>query len=158
KGGWVHGLGSMRRVLYRLPDLAEQTRVYFAEGEKDVETLWSLGLPSTTSPGGARSWPAHADAYAAQLRDVGLQEGVILPDHDATGEEYAAAVARSVVAVGLRTKIVRLPDLAPKGDVSDWIAAGRTREELERVADAVPWRDAGTPVSTLGAVHLSVLL
>jgi hypothetical protein len=40
-------------------------------------------------------------------------------------------------------RIVELPGLPPKGDVSDWLAAGGTKEELTRLAEATPvWTPA----------------
>ena len=41
--GWAWCLDGMRRVLYRLPELLERSdeTIYYVEGEKDVETLFS---------------------------------------------------------------------------------------------------------------------
>ena len=40
-------------------------------------------------------------------------------------------------------RIVELPGLPAKGDVSDWIAAGGTKDELKRLAEAAPvWTPA----------------
>ena len=47
------------RVLYRLPDLLNappERPVFVVEGEKDVETLASLGLIATTNAMGAGKW------------------------------------------------------------------------------------------------------
>ncbi len=134
-GGWTWDLKGVRRVLYRLPDLVEQSRVFWVEGEKDADRLAALGLAVSTSPGGAKAW---RDAYAAQLAELGVREVVILPDQDAPGERYALAVARACYAAGLTARVVRLPGLAPKGDVSDWLDAVGTREALETLADEAP--------------------
>jgi len=45
--GFKNGLGDVRRVLYRLPDLLKTDRhqpVFIPEGEKDVDALHQLGL------------------------------------------------------------------------------------------------------------------
>ena len=55
-GGWTWDLKGTRRVVYRLRELAEQQRVVWVEGEKDVDRLWALGIAATTSPSGAASW------------------------------------------------------------------------------------------------------
>lgn len=158
RGGWKLGLPpEIRRVVYRLPELVEQTRAYVVEGEKDVETLRAAGLTATTTQFGANGYDKYADQYAGQVRDAGLQELILLPDHDAAGESYAAAWARAAVAVGLRVKLVRLPDLPPKGDVTDWLTT-RTRADLERLVERVPWGLTEPGATALGAVHLSVVL
>ncbi|MDP3938175.1 MAG: hypothetical protein Q8R92_08555, partial [Deltaproteobacteria bacterium] len=91
-GGWTWNLKDVHRVLYRLPTLAEQACVYWTEGEKDADRLGGLGITATTSPGGAQ---AFRDEYAEQLARLGVQQVVILPDNDAPGRQYAAAVARA---------------------------------------------------------------
>src|SRR5262249_505248 len=55
---------------------------------------------------------------------------VLLPDNDDPGREHAADVVRSLADTVASIKIVALPDLPEKGDVSDWIDAGGTRDEL----------------------------
>src|SRR5438094_5049814 len=52
-------------------------------------------------------------------------------------------VARNLAGVARTVRIVDLPDLPEKGDVSDWIAAGGTREALEALVAAAPSAGAG---------------
>lgn len=138
QGGWLWSLGETRRVVYRLPELAEQRLVYLVEGEKDADRLWSLGLPATTAAAGAESWRPE---YASQLAEAGVQEAVLLPDNDEPGIKYMRAAADSLRAAGLRVLTVRLPDLPPvKGshgeDISDWLDAGHTLDEFAAVVAA----------------------
>ena len=42
------------------------------------------------------------------------------------------------MGVAASVKILELPGLQPKGDVSDWLDAGGTRDELERLAHEAP--------------------
>jgi hypothetical protein len=142
-GGWSWGLGDVRRVCYRLPDLVEHERVFWCEGEKDVETLWALGLPATTSPSGAKSFRAE---YADQVKAAAVREVVVLPDQDAAGQEYAATVATACQTAGLTVRVLALPGLPDKGDVTDWLAAGHTAAELVALAEAAPLYS--TPTST----------
>src|SRR5262249_51166030 len=65
-----------------------------------------------------------------QLRAAAVERVVVLPDNDDVGRVHAEAVARSCDAAGLKVKMVALPNLPLKGDVSDWIEAGHTRDEL----------------------------
>ena len=142
-GNWVWKLGNVRRVPYRLPELMRadpSEMVFVVEGEKDVDRLWSLGLVATCNAGGAASpgkrtkWPDKFREFFAG-RDV-----VVLPDNDAAGEQHAAAVADSLTSMlssAASVRIVRLPDLPEKGDVSDWLNAGGNVPQLrDLVADA----------------------
>jgi hypothetical protein len=134
RGGWTWNMEGIRRVVYRLPELVGP-RVFWVEGEKDADRLAGLGLAATTSPGGA---DAFRDAYARQLADLGVREVVVLPDNDDPGRAYAQRVAEALTHVGVTARLCVLPDLRPKGDVSDWLDAGGSREALEALADAAP--------------------
>jgi hypothetical protein len=135
-GGWLWSLGDVRRVLYRLPDLKGHPAVFICEGEKDTDRLAALGLPATTNPHGAGKWRPD---FAAQLAAAGVQRVAILPDHDPPGEAHARAVARSCHEAGLAVKIVALPGLPPKGDVSDFLANHDKAAFLAIVKDALPY-------------------
>jgi hypothetical protein len=128
-GGWAHKLDGVRRVLYHLPELhaAAGRPVFIAEGEKDADNLIKLGLLATTNAGGAGKWRTD---YSAALsgRDV-----VILPDNDEPGQLHAIDVARSLLGTAKSVRIVELSGLPPKADVSDWLAAGGSKEQLTEV-------------------------
>jgi hypothetical protein len=133
-GGWVWNLKGVPRVLYRLPDLLANpsATVHIVEGEKDADRLAREGLVATTNSGGAGKWRKEY-AEALQGRDV-----VILPDNDDPGRKHADQVARCVYRVARSVKVVELPGLPEKGDVSDWLAAGHTVEELKSIVEAAP--------------------
>jgi 5S rRNA maturation endonuclease (ribonuclease M5) len=120
----MHGV---RRVLFGLPELQGQKLVYAVEGERDVLSLRKLGVVATTSAGGAGRWRPE---FTDQLRAAGVECVVVLPDNDAPGRAHAETVAQSCHAAGLKVKVVSLPGLPQKADVSDWLAAGHTLEEL----------------------------
>lgn len=54
-GQWLKGLKDVKRVLYNLPSIIKAVekaqKIYFVEGEKDVETLKEKGLVATTIAG-----------------------------------------------------------------------------------------------------------
>jgi hypothetical protein len=143
QGGWIGNLDGVRRVLYRLPELRAASTdaiVYVVEGEKDAEALVALGLVATTNPGGAGKWQSE---YGEALR---RRPVVILPDNDEAGRAHALRVAQAVHDTAASVKIVELPGLPEKGDVSDYLTAGGARETLEAlVAQASDWAPVPAP-------------
>ena len=133
-GGWDWSVKAVRVVPYRLPQLlAEPTRsVMVVEGEKDAENLAGIGVLATCNAGGAGKWTA---AHAAFLRD---RRVFVLADHDEAGRNHAQQVALTLRGITESVCVVELPGLPDKGDVSDRIAAGGTKEELNRLAEAAP--------------------
>jgi hypothetical protein len=129
-----------RLVPYRLPEIiaarrnrnGHPPRVYIVEGEKDADRLASWGLVATCNPGGAGKW---RDGYSGHVAGCDV---VIIPDNDDAGRAHADQVARSVAAHAETVKLITLAGLAPKGDISDWIAAGGTQDVLEDLVDAAP--------------------
>jgi putative DNA primase/helicase len=136
-GAW--SMKGVRRVLFGLPNLKNRKVVYIPEGEKDVLRLRSVGLVATTNAGGAGKW---RDEYVEQLREAGVEAAIVIPDNDATGKAHAAAVGRSCRGAGLIVTVLDLPDLRAKGDVSDWLDAGHTRDDLEALVERAGMGDA----------------
>ncbi|MCA9232821.1 MAG: DUF3987 domain-containing protein [Planctomycetales bacterium] len=131
-GGWDWSVKGVRAVPYRLPELlAEPTRpVVVAEGEKDADNLARLGVLATCNAGGAKKWTTEHSEF---LRD---RRAIVLPDNDDAGRNHAQQVAQSLHGIAASVRIVELPDMPAKGDVSDWIAAGGTKDRLIELAQA----------------------
>ncbi len=153
-GGWSWSVKGIPQVPYRLPELIAAPAgavVYIPEGEKDCDALAGLGLVATCNPGGAGKWSRDLSRHLMG-RPV-----VILPDNDQAGADHASDLVGKLQGVAASVRVLRLPDLPPKGDVSDWLAAGGSAEDLERWAreapeaapggaDAQPWaRGQGAP-------------
>ncbi|MBM3494198.1 MAG: hypothetical protein FJX72_07745 [Armatimonadetes bacterium] len=145
KGGHIWNTDGVRRVLFRLPEVLAAVRdrkpVWIAEGEKDCLNLARTGLCSTTNAGGAKKW---LPEYSEVLRGVDV---VVLPDNDAPGRAHADIVARSLHGIARSVRVVRLPDLAAKGDVSDWLKGTDPQAaaaELRKLAKATPVFDPTT--------------
>ena len=133
--GWTWNLQGVHRVLYRLPEMVAAPTdqpVLVCEGEKDADALCRLDLVATTCPGGAGKW---RDDYSASLQG---RQVVILPDNDEPGRKHAEQVAASLQGVAASVKVVSLPGLPAKGDVSDWLAAAGTKEDLLRLVGEAP--------------------
>jgi putative DNA primase/helicase len=127
---WAWSINKVRRVLYRLPRVIEAaesgTPIYIVEGEKDVHTLESWGYVATTNSGGANAkWPDTCDKHLTGA------ELIIIPDNDKPGRKHAEDVATHLSTIAGSIRILDLPGLPEKGDVTDWAEAGHTREEFE---------------------------
>lgn len=111
--------------------------VFIAEGEKDVGNLRAaLGEKNkqwavTTSPGGAHKWLPDFGKFL-----VGKQV-VIFPDNDDAGRKHAAVVALSAALYAFSVKVVGLPGLSDKGDVSDFLK-DHTAAELLGIVEKTP--------------------
>lgn len=137
-GDWIWDLKQTRRVLYHLPRLlsavAKGVTIWIVEGEKDVHALEEMGFAATTNPMGAGKgkW---LTTFSDTLAHACV---VILPDRDAEGEEHAERIARSLEGTVESVRVIRLPGLPKGGDVSDWIRAGGTKDELVQLARETP--------------------
>jgi hypothetical protein len=125
--GWTYNLDGVRRVLYRLPELLTAPKdewLFVVEGEKDADNLRKLGLVVTCNSGGAGKWRPEFNLHFKGRRVA------IVPDNDGKGRDHARQVAGELLDVAFCLKLIELPGLPAKGDVSDWLAAGGTREQL----------------------------
>jgi hypothetical protein len=151
RGGWIKGIAKdVARPLYCLPQISEAIAsgytVLVAEGEKDVDNLWRIGLPATCNFDGAakpEQQPKWKAAYSKTLSDADV---VVLNDNDAQGYAHADAIVKSLTGIAARVRRLDLalhwPDCPKGGDVSDWLALGHTREELDALIETAP--DFGT--------------
>jgi putative DNA primase/helicase len=131
---WIYKLDGVSLVLYRLPEVAQAAMVYVVEGEKDVETLRSMGLTATCNPFGAGKW---RQEFNEALKGKTV---VILPDNDEPGRAHATAVATSLHGIAKEILPIELPGLNEKGDVTDFVAKGHTVDDLIGLVErAEPW-------------------
>src|SRR5215204_820042 len=138
----VKGLGDLEKTLFELPVLLraveEGEPVAHVEGCKDVLTAKErLGVAATTS-GGTKTWKSE---FAENYR--GAKEVWVIPDNDDEGADYAAKVAQDLLGVAETVKIIELPSLPEKGDLTDWLDDGHTVEEFFEIVKTTPARDSG---------------
>jgi len=130
-GSW--SIKGIKPLPYRLPEFNKRNdTILIVEGEKDADSLWNLGLVATCNSGGAGKFP---DEIVQYFRNRLV---VILPDNDEAGQDHALLVAFKLRNVATSIRIVNLPDLPIKGDVSDWLKAGGTKETLVNICKAAP--------------------
>jgi putative DNA primase/helicase len=83
-----------------------------------------IGLPATCNSGGAGNFKPDLAPYFTG-KDI-----VIFPDNDEPGRKHAVMVARILHPVAKSVRIIEIPDLPLRGDVSDFIAKGGTLDQL----------------------------
>ena len=138
----VNGSGKPKgaKIPYMLPQLiaaTPATPIYVVEGEKDVANLAKIGFVATCNSEGAdngngKKWTPDLNRYFKD-RDV-----YILPDNDAPGRQHAEHVARNLDPVAKSVRIVELPGLPHKGDVSNWLESDSAGVKLAKLAAAAP--------------------
>ena len=112
---WEWNLKGIQCVLYNLPEVKKATEVLILEGEKDCDNLAKLGFTTTTCAMGAKSWKPE---YNESLKG---KDVVLIPDNDIPGREHIAKIGTSLKGMVKSLKLLELPDLPSKGDVSDFI-------------------------------------
>jgi putative DNA primase/helicase len=132
-GGWDWSVKGVRQVPYHLPELAiDLERVaWVVEGEKDADALMNIGLLGTCNAGGAGKW---REEFSQYFRGRSI---IVLPDNDDPGRDHARDVVRNLLPVASEVRVIELPGLPSKGDVSDWLAAGGTRDQLLALVGSV---------------------
>lgn len=114
---WIWNVDGVRKVPYRLPELLAAWRedadrpAVVVEGEKDADTLWTLGWLGTTNVAGAGKWTAeHAEFFRGRrviiIADEDLRDA---KTHRIAGVEHAKQVRDSLVGLAKAVRIVRLP-------------------------------------------------
>lgn len=145
-GQWVYKAGDGPAVLYRLPELREAIKagqtIVIVEGEKDADRLAELGWAATTSIEGA----ARPDQKAKWRREYteqlsGAKRVILLPDNDEPGKAHMQHIAAQLVGKVAELITLELPELPPKGDVSDWLDAGNSPDDLRLMIET-----AGAPI------------
>jgi hypothetical protein len=147
RGGWKKGTtGVDTKIIYRADEVAKAISagriVGCVEGEKDVESLSSIGIAATCNAHGASEpgkKPKWAKAHSEQLHGADI---VVFNDNDPAGYEHADATCKLSLGVAKRVRRLDLkqhwPEIPKGGDISDWLASGHTREELDALIAAAP--------------------
>ncbi len=138
-GQWIYNVKGVQLVPYNLPKMIEADTVWIVEGERDADSLIRLDFCATTNVQGAGKWKRQCD-------DHGIHEWfrrkhvIICPDNDPTGKAHAQQIAESLRGVAASLKILDLPNLPEKGDISDFIETHRdgARQKLLEILQSTP--------------------
>lgn len=135
--GWQGGYPSGPRPLYRRKNVetAHPELITIHGGEKAADAAASLGLIATTNAGGERA--VDQTDWTPVLRFATI---AIVTDNDQAGEMFGHLLAAKIrqMKPGADVRILRLPDLPPKGDVVEWIAAGGTANKFLELLSMTP--------------------
>lgn len=136
------------RVPYHLDYFVDHEQVWLVEGEKDADTLLSLGLLGTTMPFGVKNWRKE-NARFFEGKDV-----VVCLDKGRLEEARQRAI--DLLNAGARAvKVVDLEGLVPEEDITDWIKKNdvKTKQPLLDMVREIP---VFIPESQLGEEDLSM--
>lgn len=121
-------------VIYNLPEVIQAVKdgkpVFIVEGEKDADNLKKWDLTATCNFDGASSSnkkPKWRKEYNQYFRGAKV---IILHDNDDSGIAHRDNIAANLIDEAENIKCPELPGLEEKQDVSDWIEAGHTKEDL----------------------------
>ncbi len=139
-GGWARTIRGVERIPYNLPKVIKADTVFIVEGEKDADNLSEIDITASCNPMGAGKWKKSYNQYFEGKHII------VLPDNDNEGRKHAEQVANSLYKTAKSVKVVELPGLPEKGDVSDWLDSGNTKEQLW---DLIGNTDKWTPDTNL---------
>jgi putative DNA primase/helicase len=139
--GWERGTkGVDTTILYRADEVAQaikdEREIACVEGEKDVDRLWSLGIPATCNAHGASEAgkaPKWTKAHSEHLRGAPI---VVFNDNDGAGYSHADTTCNLSLGVVKRVRRLDLashwPLIGKGDDVSDWLDRGGGSAEALR--------------------------
>ncbi|MBR4050854.1 MAG: toprim domain-containing protein [Clostridia bacterium] len=143
EGNWKVGLDGLRVPLYKYRELltSDAQTFYIVEGEKDVDTLTSMGYTATTAPNGAAAkWLPEIYNIPFMGKDV-----IVISDNDEPGEKHAHNVASGILSIANSIKIIPaiklLNSLKKGGDFSDIVEELGQEEAQKRLDEAIETAD-----------------
>jgi hypothetical protein len=156
---WISGKPKGPKIPYMLPQLiaaAPTTPVYICEGEKDVDNLVKIGFVATCNSEGADN--GNGNKWTSDLNQHFKERHVyIIPDNDVLGRKHAQHVARNLHPIAKSVRIVELPGLPPKGDVSNWLDSDSAGVRLAKLAATAPLWEPSAGSDEESIVELAAL-
>lgn len=100
--------------------------IFYAEGEKDVNTLLMYGYTAFTC-GGANDW------NKAALEVLAGAKVIILADNDEPGKDSACSIYRDMKEADVTAKILLPVADVPHADITDYFQAGHTVQDFDKL-------------------------
>lgn len=151
---WIWNMDGITALPYHIQNVIDHKTIYIVEGEKCADDLIDkFKLPATTFHGGAgKFWPD----VLPYFKDKNI---IFIPDNDDIGKEHMQRLAREFQNTAESIKIVELSGLDSKGDISDWIASGKTKEQFLDLCKKSPIIEATEdPIDELNKIHAVILV
>ena len=150
KGGWTKPskLG-LKAPLYRAKSIAGHEEIWLLNGEKAVDRAvaeWKIA--ATCLPNGEGHW---SEDYLHWFE--GTKIIYLVLDNDPSGEKHGEIVGGALALAGKETRLVRLPGLAEKADLWDWMEGGGTLEGALAIARESPLAEAAMAAATPAKVR-----
>ena len=141
-------------IPYHINNVIDNKTIYITEGEgKCDDFINSFDLPATTFVGGAGKF------WSEVLPYFNGKHIILLPDNDDPGKEHMTRLAGEFVKTAASVKILELPGLEPKGDVSDFISAGGTKEALlDLCKKTLNFEASECPIDELNKTHAVIMI
>lgn len=148
KGGWEYNRKGIPHELYMAGSLSGA--VFICEGEKDADTLHSLGYDAASGADGAGPGKWRKE-YTEQLRGLHV---CVLQDNDQVGKDYAAEACNALHGVATSVRLLDLskvwPEIPEHGDVTDMVVELGPYKAAEQIASLVTDTPEWVPVATEG--------
>lgn len=123
-------------LLYNLDSLAGAEEIHLCNGEKAANAARKLALVTTCLPDGEGHWDRRFTQHFKNKRII------VYLDNDEKGQAHGSIVSRALFGHAAEIRLVRFPNVPPKGDLYDWIKAGGTADDLRQIIEVTPVVDA----------------
>ena len=132
KNEWVWDVKGIPRILYNLHDVVHSGLddiIFCCEGAKDAKNVARLGLIGTAVLG--NEW------IKTNTSPLDERKIIILVDNDDGGMTIALECAHKLYGKSSSIKLLRIPGLPEKGDITDWLNASKmnNKESLLSLAN-----------------------
>jgi hypothetical protein len=114
-------------------DCGADETIVLVEGEKAADALLGLSVPALGTVTGASTCPGETALSVLRDRDVALW-----PDADEPGAAHMSALGEALAGIARSVRRVAWPAAPEKGDAADFVAAGGTAGDVQRLIDDAP--------------------
>jgi len=116
-----------KTYLYNFPNVLKSSYIGICEGEKDADTLNSIGFCATTNASGSSGWK---DEYNEYLKDKDI---IIFQDNDDAGRNRTSFFLWSFREIAKTLRVWTNPEMEKGSDITDWIEKNSKDEFFKRL-------------------------